>query len=61
MSVVETTLTPVTTPVPLPTVTKVLLALHTPPGVGSLSVTLDPTHTTAVPLIGSGKGFTVTV
>ena len=54
--------TPVTIPVVAPTVAvAVLLLLHVPPVVGSLSVVVAPMHTTAVPVIAAGSGFTVTV
>lgn len=40
-------------PVPVPT-------LHTPPPGVSLNVVVDPEHTVSVPIIGTGKVFTVT-
>ena len=53
---------PVTSPVDDPTVaTEVLLLLHTPPLVASLSAVVNPTQTAAVPVIGTGVGLTVTV
>ena len=52
---------PATTPVLEPTVAcNVLLLLQKPPVVISVNVTVDPTHTTGVPPIGAGFGFTVT-
>ena len=53
--------TPVTIPVVAPTVAvAVLLLLQPPPVVASLSVVVAPMHTTAVPVITPGNGFTVT-
>ncbi len=53
---------PVTTPVPAPTeATDVLLLLHAPPPVASLSVVVAPTHALAVPVITDGVGDTVNV
>ena len=54
--------TPITTPVPTPTVaTDVLLLLHVPV-VGVLpSVVACPTHIDSEPLIVPGSGFTVIV
>src|ERR1019366_9069008 len=52
---------PETTPV-LPTVaTAVLLLLHVPPGVASVSVVVLPAQTVAVPVTDDGNAFTVTV
>lgn len=52
--------TPLTTPV-LPIVaTDNELLLHVPDPEGSVSEVVPPTHTTGVPLINDGKGFTVT-
>ena len=52
--------TPVTIPVDEPTVaTLAALLLHVPPP-ASVSVVVVPTQTTAEPLIGDGKGLTVT-
>jgi hypothetical protein len=52
--------TPSTTPVAGSTLAIVLsLLLHVPPGVISLNVVVDPTHTPVVPVIGD-NGFTVT-
>ena len=56
--------TPVTTPVTASIAAIAGLALlHVPgpPGEALLSVVIDPTHTTGVPSIGSGFGFTVKV
>jgi hypothetical protein len=54
--------TPVTTPVPVPTIaTAVLLLLHVPPPDASLSVVVKPGQTTVVPVIGETVAFTVTV
>ena len=39
----------------------VLLLLHLPPVLASVSVADSPTHTSVVPFIVAGKGFTVTV
>ena len=48
-------------PVVEPTVaTAVLLLLHMPPGVTSLSVVEKPGQTLVVPVIDAGFGFTVT-
>ena len=56
--------TPVTTPA-IPTVaTAVLLLLHTPPVVTSLSVVVLPAQTVGVPVIAAGvtgNEFTVTI
>jgi len=38
-----------------------LLMLHEPPGVGSVTVAVDPTHTADAPEMADGSGFTVTV
>jgi len=40
---------------------KALLLVQLPPAGVELSVTVDPTQTDAVPVIGVGVGFTVTV
>lgn len=54
--------TPVTMPVPEPTVaTPVLALLHPPPVVASLNVVVCPAHTLSVPVIVAGRGLTVTV
>lgn len=54
--------TPFTVPVNDPTVAiVVLLLLHVPPGVASLSVMLPPVPTVVVPVTGPGTGFTVTL
>ena len=55
-------ITPVTMPVPVPTVaTPVLLLLHRPPAVTSNKATLAPSHITLVPVIAAGLGLTVTM
>lgn len=38
----------------------VLVVLHVPPGVASLNVIFEFTHTAAGPPTGAGNGFTVT-
>ena len=54
--------TPVTTPVPAPTVQIVLsLLLHVPPDVASLSDIVNPEHTVVAPEMGDGNALTVTV
>lgn len=53
--------TPVTIPVAEPTVTAALVVLHTPPAIGSLSVTDDPMHTAGGPVTAEGVAFTVTL
>jgi hypothetical protein len=54
--------TPVTTPVPAPTVAlDVLLLVHVPPPGLLLSVVVLPTHTAAVPLIDDGAVVTETI
>src|SRR5580700_2626843 len=54
--------TPVTTPEEEPTVDMVvLLLLHEPPRVASVSVVVNPTHTLGVPAIGLGAALTVIV
>ena len=53
---------PVITPVVEPTVAMpVLLLVHVPPPVASLSNVVRLTHTTSIPCIADGSGFTVTV
>ena len=52
--------TPVTTPVPVPMFTLVLLLLHTPPGVPSVRVMVEPMHTVAGPSMDEGVGLMVT-
>jgi len=53
--------TPVTTPLLVPMVaTVVLLLLHEPPAVASLSVVVRPEQTLAVPVMEAGNGLTVT-
>ena len=52
--------TPETIPEALPTVaTSVLLLLHVPPAVASVSETVEPAHTASGPEIRAGNGFTV--
>ena len=52
--------TPVTMPLPVPTVAKpVLLLLHVPPVVPSLSVVVWLTQTDMVPVMPAGSGLTV--
>lgn len=53
--------TPVTTPVVLTVAIKVLLLLHVPPAVASVSVLVPPTVVDAIPEMGAGIGDTVTV
>lgn len=55
------TATPVTTPVELTVAIDVLLLLHEPPEVASVSVLVPPTVVVAIPDIGAGIGATVTV
>jgi hypothetical protein len=60
--VAKPALTPLTTPVAAPTVAMpVALLLQVPPGVASLNVVDAPTHMNAVPVMGEGNGFMVTV
>ncbi len=55
-------LIPVTIPVLLPIVAiPVLLLLQVPPVMSSANEVVLPTHIAGVPVIGSGKGSTVTV
>ena len=52
---------PVTTPVKgLTEQQGGLLLLQVPPAAASLSTVVDPVHTTRVPVIAGGTGFTVT-
>lgn len=52
---------PLTTPVvPSMVATVVLLLLHVPPAVVSVSVVVPPTHTPDAPVIAPGVGLTVT-
>ncbi len=52
--------TPVTTPVPEPTVaTAVPKVLQVPPVVVVVNEVVAPTHTTVVPVIDTGNGLTV--
>jgi hypothetical protein len=54
--------TPVTIPVPDPTVAiPLLLLLQVPPVVASLSVIWEPAITVLLPEIAPGVGFTVTI
>jgi len=51
---------PVTRPVPLPIVaTEGRLLVHVPPGVGSTSVVVPPTHIFVVPTIVAGVAITL--
>jgi hypothetical protein len=51
---------PVAMPVPTPIVAcAVLLLVHVPPPVASVSIVVEPTHTFVVPPIGAGNGLTV--
>jgi hypothetical protein len=53
--------TPTTLPLVDPTVaTEVLLLVHVPPEVRSVSVLEDPTQTLVVPAMAAGSAFTVT-
>lgn len=53
---------PVTTPDAEPTgAIAVLLLLHAPPVVASVSVIVAPTHTLLLPVIAAGEVLTVTV
>src|SRR3569833_1461543 len=58
--IAEPPLTPVTTP-PLTVAIRLLELLQLPPVVVSLSVVVEPTHNTGVPVITAGDVFTVTV
>ena len=54
--------TPVTIPVPAPTeAIEVLLLLHVPPLVASLSEVVSPTQTLLTPVIADGVGLTVSI
>ena len=55
--------TPVTTPEALTVAADVLLLLHTPPPVASLSVVVALAHTVVVPVIepADGSGLMVTI
>ena len=55
--------TPLTTPVPAPTVaTDVLLLVHVPPGVVFVKVVVAPAHTVDEPgVMADGRAATVTV
>jgi hypothetical protein len=54
--------TPVTTPVPEPTVATVVVPLlHLPPKVVSLNVVVNPTQTCDVPVMGPGPAKIVTL
>lgn len=50
---------PVTIPVVAPTLALELVVLHVPPEVGSVSVIVDPSHTTENPPMDDGNGFTL--
>ena len=52
---------PVTTPVEEPTVDMVPEVLQVPPVLSSVSVVVSPRHTTGMPVIEAGNGFTVIV
>ena len=52
---------PVTTPVVEIVPAAVFPLLHVPPPVPSVNAVVSPTHTSKVPLIAPGNGFTVTV
>jgi len=53
---------PVIIPVPEPTVaTAVLVLLHAPPGVASLTVVVAPVHRDKTPEMAAGNGLTVIV
>jgi len=56
---------PAATPVTVPSVPtlacNVLLLLHVPPAVGSVSEVESVAHTTGVPTMPDGRGFTVTI
>ena len=53
--------TPVTTPLELPTVARAVFPLvHVPPAVDDESVVVLPMHVCAVPAIAAGTGLTVT-
>jgi hypothetical protein len=53
--------TPVTIPVEPTVAIVVLLLLHVPALVASAKPVVNPVHTTFVPVIAAGNGFTVTV
>ncbi len=62
MIVAEPAATPVTTPVPVPTVAMpVLLLVQIPPPVALDKVVPEPVHTVAVPVTAAGKALTVAV
>lgn len=50
---------PVTTPAPVIEAIEISELLHAPPGVASVSVMSEPSHTTSGPTIGAGIGFIV--
>ena len=53
--------TPVTIPLPEPTVAVVVKPLvHDPPASASVNAVVKPAQTSAVPVIAEGKGLTVT-
>jgi hypothetical protein len=51
---------PVTTPEADTVPSALMLLLQFPPGVTSVSVVVEPTHTEVVPVIATGVWFTVT-
>ena len=52
--------TPVTTPVPIPTLAVAgALLVHVPPAVGCVRVVVSPSHTDVAPTIGAGAAVTV--
>ena len=52
--------TPVSAPVPTPIVAIAgRLLSHVPPGVASVRILVEPTHTLKLPAIGAGNGLTV--
>ena len=54
--------TPVTTPLVMPIVAMpVALLLQVPGALASVSVVVSPAHTSSVPVITAGNGFTVTI
>ena len=62
MIIVVPAATPVTIAFSDPTVAAaLLLLLHTPPAIASLSVVVKPAHTVAVPVTDAGSASIVTV
>ena len=54
--------TPVTTPVVMPTVAvERELLVHVPPAIISVSVIVEPTQTSLLPIMAGGNAYTVTV